>query len=299
MRHTAVLFLLYMILFSGCGRVINDARITEYRGGRKAAVSLTYDDGIIGHYTKVFPHLDSLGLVGTFWVNGCFVGPDDDYAPRMRMEMWKEMSGKGHEISNHSWSHVDLTSLSEEQLREEVVRNDDVIEQVTGIRPITFCFPFNSWNELVLQVCSEGRAGTRLFQEAHGQTESHSTLESMLSWLDRVTENGEWGVSMAHGIDHGWDKWEDENELWEFYSELAARKNEVWVDTFAAVSSYINERDNCRIVVREYRNFITISPICSLDPSIYREKLTAEVIIGGEKRYFDFNPLGGKQKFDK
>ena len=31
--------------------VVEDARITEFRHGRKAAVSLTFDDGILDHYT--------------------------------------------------------------------------------------------------------------------------------------------------------------------------------------------------------------------------------------------------------
>ncbi|MBO6238130.1 MAG: polysaccharide deacetylase family protein, partial [Bacteroidales bacterium] len=214
--------------------VVEDARITEFRDGRKAAVSLTFDDGILDHYTMVAPHLDSLGLRGTFWVNGNSIEQGEvNYAPRLTWQMCREMSDRGHEISNHSWSHPNLTSLSEEALREEVFRNDDAIEAATGKRPITFCYPYNAQNELVARVCHEGRVGTRDYQEAQGQVNSGSTPESLRAWLEKVIAAGEWGVTMSHGIHHGWDQWNDEDVLWDFFRELAGRQDEVWVDTFA------------------------------------------------------------------
>ena len=239
------LFIMSLSVFStlaACSAV-EDARITEYRDGKKAAVSLTFDDGILDHYTLVAPHLDSRG---TFWVNGISIGkPDYNYAPRLTWEMCREMSERGHEISNHSWSHPNLTGLSEEALREEVFRNDDAIEKATGKRPVTFCYPYNAQNELVARVCHEGRIATRDFQEAQGQVNSHSTPESLRAWLDRVIAEGDWGVTMTHGIHHGWDQWEDEQVLWDFYKDLAARQDDVWIDTFAAVAAYRAEREHC------------------------------------------------------
>ncbi len=284
---------------SACS-VVEDARITEYRDGKKAAVSLTFDDGILDHYTLVAPHLDSLGIRGTFWVNGISIGkPDYNYAPRLTWEMCREMSERGHEISNHSWSHPNLTGLSEEQLREEVFRNDDAIEKATGKSPVTFCYPYNAQNELVARVCHEGRIATRDFQEAQGQVNSHSTPESLRAWLDRVIAEGDWGVTMTHGIHHGWDQWEDEQVLWDFYKELAARKDEVWIDTFAAVAAYRAEREHCTIRVRKYRKCIGLKPSCDLDPALYQEPLTAEVTVNGRTRLLTFDPFGHEQYFEK
>lgn len=280
--------------------VVDDARITAFRDGRRAAVSLTFDDGILDHYTMVAPHLDSLGLRGTFWVNGHSIEQGEvNYAPRLTWQMCREMSDRGHEISNHSWSHPNLTNLSEEQLREEVRRNDDAIEAATGKRPITFCYPYNAQNELVARVCHEGRIGTRDFQEAQGQVNSGSTPESLRTWLDRVIAAGEWGVTMTHGIHHGWDQWEDENVLWDFYKELAGRRDEVWIDTFAAVCAYVQEREHTTIVVRKYKKCIGLKPSCDLDPALYREPLTAEVTVDGRTRLLTFDPFGGEQLFEK
>ena len=296
------LFIMSLSVFStlaACSAV-EDARITEYRDGKKAAVSLTFDDGILDHYTLVAPHLDSLGIRGTFWVNGISIGkPDYNYAPRLTWEMCREMSERGHEISNHSWSHPNLTGLSEEQLREEVFRNDDAIEKATGKRPVTFCYPYNAQNELVARVCHEGRIATRDFQEAQGQVNSHSTPESLRAWLDRVIAEGDWGVTMTHGIHHGWDQWEDEQVLWDFYKDLAARQDDVWIDTFAVVAAYRAEREHCTIRVRKYHKCIGLKPSCDLDPALYREPLTAEVTVNGRTRLLTFDPFGHEQFFEK
>ena len=292
-------FLLSFMTVVSCSNVVDDAIITDYRGGRKAAVSLTFDDGILDHYTMVVPKLDSLGLKGTFWVNGKFIGQEDDYAPRLTWEMCREMTCSGHEISNHSWSHPALPDLSEEEIRQEIKRNDDAIEEAIAKRPITFCYPFNAWNDAVSALAWEGRVGVRESQEPIGIAETHSTPESLSAWLNDIVTEGTWGVTMCHSLLYGWDNWMgQERILWDFLARLAAMQDEVWVDTFAAVASYRQEREHCSIEVRRQGKGITILPQCDLDPSLYREKLTARVALDGNTYLFDFDPLGGKQYFD-
>ena len=296
-RHLSCLLCLLTLI--SCSVKVDDACITEYRGGMKAAVSLTFDDGILDHYTLVVPKLDSLGLKGTFWVNGKFIGQPDDYAPRLTWEMCREMSDSGHEISSHSWSHPSLPELSEEEIRQEIRLNDDAIEKATGKRPLTFCYPFNAWNDAVSALAREGRAGVREYQEPIGIAETHSTPESLSAWLNEIVTEGKWGVTMCHSILYGWDNWMGQEQiLWDFLARLAAMQDEVWVDTFAAVASYRQERENCTIEVRRQGKGITILPHCDLDSSFYREKLTARVILDGNTYMFDFDPFGGKQHFD-
>lgn len=285
-----VFFLLPLI--ASC--TVHDAEICKFKDGRQAAVSLTFDDGILDHYTMVAPRLDRYGLKATFWINGANIGVDDDYAPRLTWDMCRKMAANGHEISNHAWSHKNLVRSTEEEIISEIKLNDEAIERELGARPLTFCFPYNASNEQVMKLSSEGRVGVRTFQEGQGQANSHSTAESLDAWLRKVIDNGEWGVTMTHGIKHGWDQWEDENVLWSFYGRLAAKRDSVWVDTFAAVSAYVAERDNCTIKVRKCGKKVTITPTCSLDSSIYKQPLTALV----EGRYLEFDPFGGAQTFD-
>jgi len=71
---------------------------TQWPKGSRAAVSLTYDDGIPNHPQFVAPPLEAHGLRGTF------------YAPLKSDLMqnplaWRAMAARGHELGNHSVFH--------------------------------------------------------------------------------------------------------------------------------------------------------------------------------------------------
>ena len=74
----------------------------------------------------------------------------------------KEMSDNGHEMSNHSWSHPYLTMISEEELIEQIRKNDEAILENIGKPSTTFCFPYNAFNEATIAMAMEGRIGARL-----------------------------------------------------------------------------------------------------------------------------------------
>lgn len=286
--------LLFLLSLMAVSCTVNDVEICKFKDGRQAALSLTFDDGLAEHYTLVLPQLERHALPATFWINANNIGGSDEYSPRLTWDNCREMAAMGHEISNHSWSHKNLTRLSEEEIREEIRLNDEAIERELGVRPLTFCYPFNAFNEQVEAIASEGRVGTRTFQEAQGQVNSHSTKESLEEWLDDIVARSEWGVTMTHGIRTAWDQWEDPNVLWNYFKYISAKRHSLWVGTFAQVASYIAERDNCTIKVRQCGNKVTITPECTLDPAIYKEPLTARV----KDRYLEFDPFGGPQTFD-
>ena len=48
--------------------------IAQYRGGRDAAISYTFDDGLLEQYTLVFPELEKRNIKATFAVNGGWMG---------------------------------------------------------------------------------------------------------------------------------------------------------------------------------------------------------------------------------
>lgn len=70
----------------------------QWPKGCRAAVSLTYDDGIANHPQFVAPQLEAHGLRGTF------------YAP-MKSDLmanplaWRGMAARGHELGNHTVFH--------------------------------------------------------------------------------------------------------------------------------------------------------------------------------------------------
>ena len=74
-------------------------------GGAKAAVSLTYDDGLNSQLDNVIPALNRFNLKATFFL------VEENIEPRVKD--WRAVGEAGHEIGNHTVHHpCDLQSVS-------------------------------------------------------------------------------------------------------------------------------------------------------------------------------------------
>ncbi len=91
-------------------------------------VAMTFDDG--PHATLTPKLLDLLAqkkIKATFFV----LGENVQRYP----EILKRAAAEGHEIGNHSWSHPNLAKLSNEAVRSQLQRTDDLIARTIGSRP--------------------------------------------------------------------------------------------------------------------------------------------------------------------
>ncbi|AGS73183.1 oligosaccharide deacetylase [Streptomyces collinus Tu 365] len=116
--------------------------------GRGRRMMLTYDDGPNPAYT---PHiLDTLAKYGVramFFVCGeCVVD---------NKELLARMADEGHVVGNHTWTHPLLTSLARGEIRSEMERTSDVIEDAYGERPQWFRAPYGAWNRAAFQLGAE------------------------------------------------------------------------------------------------------------------------------------------------
>lgn len=88
-------------------------------------VALTFDDGPRRDTTSVL--LDGLlerGVSATFFVIGRQIPGNEDLLRRMRAE--------GHQVGNHTWSHVRLSGRTAEETLEEVGRTEAALEEILG-----------------------------------------------------------------------------------------------------------------------------------------------------------------------
>ncbi|HDM88590.1 MAG TPA: polysaccharide deacetylase, partial [Candidatus Bathyarchaeota archaeon] len=65
----------------------------------RCAISLTFDDGLTSQLRIAVPLLNEFGLRGTFYLN-----PRGEW--RRNLAPWREVFESGHEIGNHSLSHL-------------------------------------------------------------------------------------------------------------------------------------------------------------------------------------------------
>ncbi len=288
----------------------DSVKVTDYKDGKECAVSLTFDDSMKEHYTIVAPELEKRGFRGTFWMCGAWM-PADPQADTTHFT-WaeaKEMSDNGHEMSNHSWSHPYLTMLSEEELIEQIRKNDEAILENIGKPSTTFCFPYNAFNDAVLEKVMVGRIGARLKEFWLGG--QHSPKEYLTKTVEDALASGSWIAGMTHGINYGYDCYTDPAEFTDFLDYLKSLEDRIWVGTFRDVAAYTAVAKDVKLTVSPAEKGITVTPETSLDKSLYETPLTMEVATGGKKikaeqdgkplevtyrgdnAYFSFCPFGG------
>ncbi|ACZ90636.1 polysaccharide deacetylase family protein [Streptosporangium roseum] len=92
---------------------------------RVKCVALTYDDGPGGYTGQLLDILARHHARATFFVIGQKVAEDGPHTLR-------RMVTEGHEIGNHTWSHTQLTALSDAGIKGELGRAQGIVHHVTG-----------------------------------------------------------------------------------------------------------------------------------------------------------------------
>ncbi len=311
-----VLFLLGFVNTCLSNIPMNDVEIwiADYKDDKQCAISYTFDDGLLEHYTLVYPQLEKLGFKATFWICGKIIESKGGTTgiPRMTWDQMKEMARNGHEISNHGWSHLVLRNKEESTIRTEIALNDSIITTKIGKRPLTFCYPGNFVDERAIRIASRGRVGTRLKQYAIGGEKSQSTQEGLNNWLDELLRTKQWAVTMTHGITYGYDHFIEPSVLWNHLEQVKSKQDSVWVDTFQSIATYVKVRENTILDIQKSDLDLCIIPRTSLDDKIYRTNLTlvvkvnkkiAHIVQNGKKIMmkkrkdvilFDINPYEGE-----
>jgi peptidoglycan/xylan/chitin deacetylase (PgdA/CDA1 family) len=122
--------------------------ISSWPTGRKL-VALTYDDGPHPTITpKLIELLKRKNAPATFFLLGQSVKAYPSIA--------RQLADIGFEIGNHSFSHPQLTKLSEEAIRRELTQCAELITSATGGAPIRVMRPtYGAHNERVRRIATE------------------------------------------------------------------------------------------------------------------------------------------------
>jgi peptidoglycan-N-acetylglucosamine deacetylase len=93
----------------------------------KRIVALTFDDGPSRFTQQVASMLQAQHVPGTFFFIGKMVGGYPGIVSRLRKE--------GFEVENHTWGHVDLTTLDPAGLASQIRQTDAVLGSAKFLRP--------------------------------------------------------------------------------------------------------------------------------------------------------------------
>lgn len=102
-------------------------------------VALTFDDGPSVYTGALLDGLRERKIRATFFLQGqCIEGSE---------EVIRQMQKDGHLIGNHTFHHVQLAKLSDEQAKYEVLSTSNAIYKITGVYPSYIRPPFGEWKQ--------------------------------------------------------------------------------------------------------------------------------------------------------
>lgn len=110
------------------------------RAGSAGAIALTFDDGPHEIYTpRLLDGLKERGVRASFFLVGQNIDGKEDIVLRMQEE--------GHLIGNHTYSHIQLTRKNRETFKEELVKTNEVIKEITGEDVLYVRPPYGTWDK--------------------------------------------------------------------------------------------------------------------------------------------------------
>lgn len=108
----------------------------------KPQIALTFDDGPNAQFTpELLDGLKERGVKVTFFLIGKNIEKDNN------REIVKRMYEEGHVLGNHTYNHVDITKLSDEEAYQELKQTNDLVREILGVDLEYMRPPFGVWQK--------------------------------------------------------------------------------------------------------------------------------------------------------
>ena len=129
----------FLIILAIISRTIPDdtvrLNIGESGIGEKA-IALTFDDGPSDYTAELLDGLQEYDARVSFFVIGSKAEKNPEIVERAHSE--------GHLIGNHTYNHIDFYKSSLSDIQDNITKGADVIESITGERPLFLRAPYGN-----------------------------------------------------------------------------------------------------------------------------------------------------------
>ena len=207
---------------------------TPFPPSCRAAVSLTFDDGLKSQLEVAVPLLNDRGLRATFYLNPRGTTPEsDDW--RECWAAWKSVAEQGHELGNHSLTHPCsrafgdqlvarcLETMTLQDIEVDVLEAERRLRELTGINVRSFAYPcyqdfvgYGLTRQSYVPVIAKhfvAACGGGEYPDNHPLTCDLHYLWSLkaeylrgaelIGWVEWTAQRGRWLIFTFHGIDEG------------------------------------------------------------------------------------------------
>lgn len=70
-------------------------------------------------------------------------------------DLLADIANKGHELGNHTYSHPHPNTISKEKNKEQIVKTEDLVKEITGTKTTLYAPPYGEYNDTVLTAADE------------------------------------------------------------------------------------------------------------------------------------------------
>jgi peptidoglycan-N-acetylglucosamine deacetylase len=259
------IYCLSILLLTSVTAGCQSSRVIKWPNGAKAALCLTYDDGLPSHVNTVVPMLNKYKLKGTFFPTLASPSIKDE------MSKWKSLVMDGHELGNHSiyhpcrksepgmeWvkDHYDLDHYTTEQIVEEIKVANSFLQALDGNTARTFAYPCGhfhaggvSFKDSIGQYVIAARDASEvqkelpsidnidLFMVPSWAPNGHESKD-LIAYIEKVLEKKTLSTFTFHGVgaEHLSISKQAHEEMLKY---LAEHRDEIWVTTFKEAADYL------------------------------------------------------------
>ncbi|GKW45007.1 polysaccharide deacetylase family protein [Planococcus sp. NCCP-2050] len=171
------------------------------------AVLLTIDDAPDKHAVEMATTLKELDVPAIFFVNGHFLDSDEE------KENLRKIHDLGFAIGNHTQTHPNLTTISDEQQKEEILAVNETVEQVIGEKPKFFRAPHGANTDfsralvqqegMLLMNWSYGYDWEKQYMDPAALTDIMVNTEFLRNGSNLLMHDREWTAAALPGIVEG------------------------------------------------------------------------------------------------
>lgn len=160
-----------------------DGLIIKCGSTDEKVVALTFDDGPDELFTpQILDILKKYNIKATFFV----VGEKVEYNKKLIKREFEE----GHEIGNHTYTHINVSKNGYNKIKKEIVDTQDVIKSVTGIYPKIFRPPYRAISKDMCEIIRQNDMNIVLWSYIDARDWSSPGVSSIVKTIEDGVQNG-------------------------------------------------------------------------------------------------------------
>ena len=146
-------------------KALSIEKLRPYLNGEKfgKVVGLTFDDGYKNNLINVAPILNKFNFSATCFIVSDYIGQDNIWdlekgliqIPLMTEDDISEWIKYGMEIGAHSKKHLDLTQITEDDVKKEIKDCKNDLEKKFKVVINDFCYPYGRFNNKICKIVKE------------------------------------------------------------------------------------------------------------------------------------------------